>query len=95
MSKLKSNLIKLSAVVFALSLSLAIAFMPKVSAQEVSEFSIVQSATIRNEEDGLVGLKFQSTVNTAWLTENDCEKYTFGTLKIGRASCRERVFPHV
>ena len=41
---------------------------------------MVKGASIRNEQDGIMGLKFQSTVNASWLTENNTEKYTFGTL---------------
>ncbi len=77
---MKSNLIKFFTLLFVACSAFAVATMPKVSAQEVSNYSVIQSATIRNEEDGVVGLQFSSSVNKSWLNENKAEKYSFGTL---------------
>ncbi len=81
MSKLKSTIIKLFTLLFVACSAFAIATMPKVSAQEIADFSVTQGASIRNgESDGLVGLKFSSSVNETWLSENQADNYTFGTL---------------
>ncbi len=81
MSKLKSTIIKLFTLLFVACSAFAIATMPKVSAQEVSNFSIEQSASIINVEgDDPVGLCFNVTVNEAWFEEYEGDKYTFGTL---------------
>ena len=80
MSKFRLNLIKAFSVLFAVCIGFAISSMP-AKAQELADFSITQSASIRNgESDGLIGLKFQSSVNDTWLSENKADKYTFGTL---------------
>ena len=76
----RDNLIKMLSFIFAFCVACVIYFMPASVQAETASFSMVQGASIRNEQDGIVGLKFQSTVNAGWLAENDAEKYTFGTL---------------
>ena len=76
----RDNLIKILSFIFAFCVACVIYFIPTNAQAETANFSMVQGASIRNEEDGIVGLKFQSTVNAGWLTENNAEKYTFGTL---------------
>ena len=83
MSKFKSNLIKFFTLLFVACSALAISLIPQTKmaeAQELSAFSVEQNASIRNSEDGIVGLQFTSTVNEAWLSENSAEKYSFGTV---------------
>lgn len=80
MAKLRNTIIKMLSIVFAFCTAFAIATMPTPAKAETDNFSTVQDASIRNEEDGIIGLKFQSTVNNAWLQANSAEKYTFGTL---------------
>ena len=80
MVKLRNTFIKLFSIAFAVCTAFAIATMPTPAKAEAANFSMVQGASIRNEQDGIVGLKFQSTVNGGWLTNNDAERYTFGTL---------------
>ena len=77
----RNTFVKIFSFVFAFCVACALYFMP-VKAQENPEFSIVNGASIRNNDnnDGIIGLKFQSTVNNAWLQANGAEKYTFGTL---------------
>ena len=78
--KLRNNFIKMFSLAFAVCAAFAIATMPAKAQEETANFSMAQGASIRNEEDGIVGLKFQSRVNATWLNENSAEKYTFGTL---------------
>ncbi len=82
MSKLKSTIIKLSVLVFALCCSMAVVLMPKADNANAGETAIfaVEGASIRNQNDGIVGLQFVSTVNGAWLNENQADNYTFGTI---------------
>ena len=81
MSKFKSALIKLFTLLFVACSAFAVATMPKVSAQEVSNFTVEQSASIINlEGEAPVGLCFNVTVNDAWFEEYEGDKYTFGTL---------------
>ena len=75
---MKSNLIKFFALVFVTCC--AFALTSNIQAEDLPEFSTTQGATIRNEEDGIVGLQFSSSVNKSWLNENEGEKYSFGTL---------------
>ena len=76
----RDNLIKTLSFIFAFCIACVIYLIPANVQAETANFSMVQSASIRNEQDGVVGLQFQSTVNAGWLAENDAEKYTFGTL---------------
>ena len=78
--KLRNNFIKMFSLAFAVCTAFAIATTPAKAQEETASFSMVQDASIRNKEDGILGLQFSSSVNAKWLTENSAEKYTFGTL---------------
>ena len=84
MSKVKSNLVKLFACVFAVCAAFAIATMPKANvvgaASEPSSFKVVATSIRNGEADGLTGLRFTTKVTDAWLSENSASTYSFGTL---------------
>ena len=83
MSKLKSTLIKLSAVVFALSVSLALVFMPKtedVNAADNTDFYVVSSSIRVNEKDNLTGLKFTYDIQSGWYAAHGCTSAVIGSL---------------
>ncbi len=83
MSKLKSTLIKLSAVVFALSVSLAIAFMPKISDVDAADgdgFGVSSSSIRVNPNEPFTGLKFTYLLQDGWYAKNDCTGATVAAL---------------
>ena len=81
MSKLKSTLIKLSAIMLALSVSFAIWLMPNGNEVKASDTSFgVVSTSIRNNEDKVYGLQFTTSVSSEWFSEHASDKYSFGTL---------------
>lgn len=76
----RNTLVKLFAFMFAICTAFAIATMSITRAEEEPTFEVVQGASIRDDEDGVVGLKFESKFNNAWLLENTADSYTFGTI---------------
>lgn len=70
-------------VCFSIASAIALTNDNVVYAEEVASFALSEGASIRDGEsagDGYYGLRFETNVNGAWLTEHDSEKYTFGTL---------------
>ncbi len=82
MTKIKTNLIKLCALVFSVCLTFAVATIPsKVSAEETASFAIEQEASIRVATGDVAGgLRFTTNVNSAWLENYKGSEITFGTL---------------
>ena len=83
--KLRNTLIKMFSLVFAVCAAFAIATMPTaktVNAQEEASFKTNESSILvyEGEDEGKVGLKFEAEFNTAWLSANPAEKYTFGMI---------------
>lgn len=80
MAKIKSNLLKVCALVFSVCAVFAVAtYSIKANAEEVSTFEVVQEADIRVAEEGVAGgLRFTTNVDDAWFTANGTA--TFGTL---------------
>ena len=85
MNKFRSILIKTFSVAFAVCAAFAIATMPKavtVSAADEASFKVngTSICTYDVQGESKVGLRFEAEFNTAWLSENPAEKYTFGMI---------------
>ena len=85
MNKIRKTILKIFSLLFLVCGVFAIATMPNaatVSAADEASFKVngTSICTYDVEGESKVGLRFEAEFNTAWLSANPAEKYTFGMI---------------